>query len=84
MLAEHGERGLAIRYDMDCMRPMTKEARELKALVQARIARSEQMYVDWQPLCLLIIDNVRMIHARGKSDRPDTTRVLKRILIGGT
>jgi L-asparagine oxygenase len=83
MLAEGAGGELTIRYDMDCMRPMTKEARELKALVEARISCSAQLRIEWQPECLLIIDNRRMMHARGKSSQPDKRRVLKRMLIGG-
>ncbi|UTD28991.1 hypothetical protein DB459_20920 [Bradyrhizobium sp. WD16] len=83
MLAERSADGIAIRYDKDCMRPMTKEARELEALVEQRINRSEMTRVPWEPECLLVIDNRRMVHARGASKRPDANRVLKRILIGG-
>ncbi len=82
MLAESREHGLAIRYDRDCMRPMTAEARELEALVQHRINSSFQRPIDWQPECLLVIDNQRMVHARAKSNGVDTNRVLRRILIG--
>ena len=83
MLAERTKRGLAVRYDKDCMRPMTAEAHALEALVEFRISCSTQAQIDWQPECLLVIDNQRMVHARGKSDRPDTSRALKRLLIGG-
>jgi alpha-ketoglutarate-dependent taurine dioxygenase len=83
MLGERTEGELAIRYDMDCMRPMTREARELEALIGARINRSAQTQIDWQPESLLIIDNWRMVHARGKSNSADIRRVLKRMLIGG-
>lgn len=83
MLAELANDGLAIRYDRDCMRPMTAEARELQALVENWIHRSETTQIFWEAECLLVIDNHRMVHARGKSERPDTNRVLKRILIGG-
>jgi L-asparagine oxygenase len=83
MFAERTEGELAIRYDMDCMRPMTREARELEALIEARISRSALTQIDWQPESLLIIDNRRMVHARGKNNGPDTSRVHKRMLIGG-
>ncbi|WP_426411501.1 TauD/TfdA family dioxygenase [Bradyrhizobium ganzhouense] len=83
MLAQRSADGIAVRYDRDCMRPMTREARELEALVEQRIDGSEKTRVSWEPECLLIIDNRRMVHARGPSKRPDANRVLKRILIGG-
>ncbi|UPK28053.1 hypothetical protein [Bradyrhizobium sp. 195] len=82
-LAERSAEGMEVRYDNDCMRPMTREAWELGALVEERINRSEKTHVSWEPECLLVIDNRRMIHARGTSKRPDANRVLKRILIGG-
>jgi L-asparagine oxygenase len=81
-LAESEQDKLHIRYDMDCMRPMTAEAREVKALVEISINASPAMQIDWQPEALLILDNRRVLHARGKSSGADTNRVHKRILIG--
>jgi L-asparagine oxygenase len=81
-----GQRGgdyLTIRYDKDCMQPMTAEARDLEAIIDLRISRSAHKQVDWEPQSLLVIDNQRMVHARGMSSRIDSNRVLKRILIGG-
>lgn len=75
--------GLEIRYDMDCMKPMTKEAHSLKALLEARIQDCKTTRIEWEPKNLLIIDNRRMLHARGSSTRSDIGRILKRVLIGG-
>ncbi|MBR0754955.1 TauD/TfdA family dioxygenase [Bradyrhizobium jicamae] len=75
--------GLEIRYDMDCMKPMTREAHSLKALLEARIQDCKTTQIQWKPKDLLIIDNRRMLHARASSARPDTGRLLKRMLIGG-
>jgi len=83
MLAERIADRLAIRYDKDCMRPMTAEARELAALIESRIDKTEQEQIDWEPCSLLVIDNQRLVHARGRSGPIDTKRTLKRILIGG-
>jgi L-asparagine oxygenase len=83
MVAQHSKDCLTIRYDKDCMRPMTAEARELELIINSRITHSAQTQIDWEPECLLVIDNQRMVHARGKSNRIDSSRVLKRILIGG-
>jgi L-asparagine oxygenase len=83
MLARRTAGGLTIRYDKDCMRPMTAEARALDALIELRISSTVQKQIDWRPQCFLVIDNHRMVHARGKSDQADINRVLKRILAGG-
>lgn len=83
MLAERKGDYLAIRFDRDCMRPMSAEARELENLIARRIDRTVHKQIDWEPRSLLIIDNQRMVHARGKSNQADTSRVLKRILAGG-
>lgn len=64
MLAERTEGELAIRYDLDCMRPMTREARELEALIDTRIKGTTQTQIYWESESLLIIDNRRMVHAR--------------------
>lgn len=74
---------LAVRYDMDCMRPMTAEAGELKAILQHRIETTAETRIDWATGTLLAIDNHRIVHARGEAQRPDANRVLKRVLIGG-
>lgn len=84
MLASCSEGRLTIRYDMDCMRPMTTEARELGALIELQIKQGDQTQINWEPECLLVIDNRRMVHARGKANRVDENRMLKRILIGGS
>jgi L-asparagine oxygenase len=73
---------MKIRYDKDCMRPMTAEAHAMKAIIDSRISRSTRKQIDWQPATLLVIDNRRMVHARGTSNQIDSSRVLKRILIG--
>jgi L-asparagine oxygenase len=83
MLAEHIGNCLGIRYDKDCMRPITAEARELDALIEFRINGAAPKQIDWFFGDLLVIDNRRMLHSRGKSSRMDTNRLLKRILIGG-
>jgi alpha-ketoglutarate-dependent taurine dioxygenase len=83
MLAARTTNYLTIRYDKDCMRPMTAEARRLEALIEFRIDQTDQKQIDWGAGDLLVIDNQRMLHARGKSNRTDANRILKRILIGG-
>jgi len=83
MLAERTANCLTIRYDKDCMRPMTAEARELEPLIEFRINQADRKEIDWDAGDLLVIDNQRMLHARGKSNGMDTNRMLKRILVGG-
>ena len=82
-LAAREGNGLAVRYDKECMRPMTGEARRLEALIGTRISGTQKIEISWEPQCLLVIDNQRMVHARGRSIKVDTNRLLKRILIGG-
>lgn len=74
---------LSIRYDMDCMRPMTEEARELRNILVRKVETTPQLRIDWHAGDLLVIDNHRMVHARGAAKRDDEDRVLKRILVGG-
>jgi alpha-ketoglutarate-dependent taurine dioxygenase len=82
-VAEQSEQGLAFRYDRDCMKPMTAEARSVEVVVLAKLEQSPQSRIDWRSRTLLVIDNQRMLHARGQGSRPDYNRVLKRILVGG-
>ncbi|WP_441256111.1 TauD/TfdA family dioxygenase [Tardiphaga sp. 285_C5_N1_2] len=62
---------------------MTNEARELDRLIEQKLSHSESVQIQWEKNCLLVIDNHRMVHARGLAKRPDANRTLKRILIGG-
>jgi L-asparagine oxygenase len=82
-LAERTRERLSIRYDAACMQPMTAEAHELQAIINSRIRRTTHNRIEWKPECLLLIDNGRIVHARGRSRQPEKNRVLKRILVGG-
>lgn len=74
---------MAVRYDRDCMRPMTAEARRLEGLLDVWISCASTVEITWEPQSLLVLNNRRMVHARGISKRTDTNRLHKRILIGG-
>lgn len=74
---------LAIRYDASCMKPIGTEAQELQSRIQHAIATSETTTISWEMNGLLVIDNSRMLHARGSASAPDHERVLIRALIGG-
>jgi len=63
------------------MNPMTANARRLKNNLDGCIGRSPVVDINWSEGSLLVIDNHRMLHARGKAIRNDPDRVLKRILI---
>lgn len=81
-VAKMTEARLSIRFDRDCMSPMTKEATSLKNWLIALIDITPTSEISWAPKCLLILDNHRMLHARGHSEIADEGRILKRILIG--
>jgi L-asparagine oxygenase len=81
-VANRADGRLAVRYDRDCMRPMTAEARELSSRLELWLERSPTRQVEWEPECLLVVDNHRLMHARGKSNKADGDRWLKRILLG--
>ena len=78
------EGGSQWRYDVGCMRPAGSKSRQLQADLEALISREKPHRVFWSTESLLVIDNKRMLHARGRSDRLDQDRKLIRILIGGT
>lgn len=78
------ENSLGIRYDPGCMTPYSESANEAQVILQRFIKISSSTQIDWSEQTLLIIDNTRMLHARGAALVPDTDRVIERVLIGGS
>ena len=76
-----GER-LALRYDDGCMRPMTRAAYKLQEQIINYIETCPVTSVHWTPGKMLVMDNHRIVHARGKAHCSDRDRIIKRILIG--
>ena len=72
----------AVRFDEGCMTPMTAAASRLRTKIRDYIDSSPIINVIWAPRTVLILDNHRMLHARGAASRPDPDRVLSRILVG--
>lgn len=72
-----------IRFDPGCMLPLTEGARKTQQIIEAALGRAPQDRIDWRPGDLLVIDNYRVLHARGSTLARDTDRILERILVGG-
>jgi alpha-ketoglutarate-dependent taurine dioxygenase len=72
----------AIRFDEACMTPMTSAAIHLRDQIRRNIQLSPITTVDWSAGMLLVLDNYRMLHARGMASRPDLDRVIRRVLVG--
>jgi hypothetical protein len=72
---------LALRFDEACMAPVTSGARLALDVVRTAIRRSISVDILWRADDLLVIDNRRLLHARGTSASPDPDRTLARILI---
>jgi hypothetical protein len=67
-----------IRYDPGCMHPVSPEALEALALFSNERVAPQSISFHWQPGDLLIIDNWRMLHARGHLTGASIERVLLR------
>jgi len=74
----------SIRYDPGCMIPHSLSASDASMLIQRLITQSSLIQIEWSEQTLLVIDNTRILHARGAALQPDTDRVIERILIGGS
>jgi len=74
--------GRHIRYDSDCMRPIGPSGELASALLRRKLRTSCPIQVAWAKGLLLIIDNRRILHARGKTEEPDPDRLLGRVLVG--
>lgn len=74
---------MSLRYDEACMTPLTPLAEQSRELMQQQINESRILDFEWSERDVLIIDNSRILHARGPATAADPGRVLARILIGG-
>ena len=72
-----------IRFDKDCMKPALSPRGKANDIVARELQSQKLITIDWQANDLLVIDNYRMIHARGPSVTNDSDRHLERILIVG-
>lgn len=68
-----------IRFDRGCMQPVDRDSVETTRLFEATIAASKITTINWQSRTILIIDNWRMLHARGGDQPACPTRRLIRI-----
>jgi len=82
-LAVESEGRLRIRYDAACVRPVGKRSKRLEEEVQILVAESKRRTIHWKAGMLVVLDNRRILHARGVAKMPDPDRVLIRILVGG-
>lgn len=74
---------LSIRYDLGCMRPIGTKSHKLKKQLGVLVLSSEKVAINWTCGLLVLIDNTRLLHARGQASVPDTDRVIIRVLVGG-
>lgn len=68
------------RYDRACMKPTTGAGKRSALIMEQAISVSKKIEISWEPGWLLIIDNFRMLHARGPSIHTDLDRHHKRVL----
>ena len=71
------------RYDIGCMRPAGNKSTQLQAEIESLISSASPQKVSWSREALLVIDNKRMLHARGQAVNADQDRKLIRMLVGG-
>lgn len=70
-----------IRYDLDCMHPTSKHSSGALVLVENQIAKAQVAEIHWRHGALLVIDNYRLLHARGESLIPDPNRLHQKMLV---
>jgi L-asparagine oxygenase len=67
-----------IRYDRCCMAPAVTEVGDrFSAVLEAANVVEHR----WRPDTALVIDNWRMLHGRGTSDRTDYGRIIERVVV---
>jgi alpha-ketoglutarate-dependent taurine dioxygenase len=71
-----------VRYDLNCMRAITEQAEESGRSFNGFLMNAPYKAYSWIHDQVLVIDNWRMLHARGpKPARSENDRILERILI---
>ena len=83
-VASKREQNRRVRYDPGCMIPRSRTAVEAARLTEEHLSKVTPVRVDWCNQDLLVLDNTRVLHARGPASRPDCDRVIARMLIGGS
>ncbi|MFE4350191.1 TauD/TfdA family dioxygenase [Peribacillus butanolivorans] len=68
-----------LRLDQDCMIPATRESAEVLDEYIDLLAKQKQLEISWNTGDLLVIDNWRMLHGRGKAESKDDNRLLYRL-----
>jgi alpha-ketoglutarate-dependent taurine dioxygenase len=69
------------RVNFDCMSPAVAGQDESRRIMSSRIEASEPTAIEWEAGCALVIDNRRMLHARGAARMPDVERKVTRLLV---
>lgn len=67
-----------VRYDPGCMHPQTSEAEAISNDFLERLRSSVPQTIHWKAGQVLVIDNWRMLHARGQATFAQGTRILLR------
>jgi len=68
-----------IRFDLGCMRPITKCGHSAIRIVLNAIDRAkDRATIEWSAGRVLVFDNSRMLHARTEADYPARARHLRR------
>jgi len=63
------------------MEPVTSESAEVMRLFEYGRNRQKIVEHDWEPGCLLVIDNWRVLHGRGNREAADPSRKMMRAYI---
>lgn len=84
VVAERRNDRLEIRYDPGCMSPRSASAERANRLITDYMLQLSPVRIDWTPGDVLILDNHRVLHARGAASRPDQDRKIARVLVGGS
>jgi hypothetical protein len=70
-----------LRYDPGCMIAVSHDGLEAIQMFSAERHRLMLKTIEWEPGLILILDNWRVLHARGRSNNSDDSRLLYRVLV---
>jgi len=71
-----------VRHDRGCMKPAYQTFGQSSLILEGYCRKTDPLTISWTRELVLILDNWRMLHARGRSSDVDNEcRILERVLV---
>ncbi len=72
---------IGFRYDGNCMQPVNDSAKAVKVAIETALNTCSSYPINWKAGRVVIVDNWRVLHARGDAPKDEGPRTLERIYV---